>query len=67
MRKYERRETVAADRSLVDLHDRRDHLSIQLSLLADDDAIDPAVRSTMQRNLRLLDERIAKHRTPIGG
>ncbi|HKC02967.1 MAG TPA: hypothetical protein VKC17_06660 [Sphingomicrobium sp.] len=66
MRKYEHRETTAADRTLIDLRDQRDHLSIQLSLLDDGDVIDPGVRATMKRNLWLLDDRITKHRTPIG-
>lgn len=66
MRKYERRETTAADRTLVDLRDKRDHLSIQLSLLDDGDVIDPGVRATMKRNLWLLDDRITKYRAPIG-
>ena len=66
MRKYERRETVAADRTLADLRDQRDHLSIQISLLDDGDVIDPAIQATMKRNLWVLDDRIAKYRTSIG-
>jgi hypothetical protein len=61
-----RRDTVAVDRILVDLHDQRDHLSIQISLYEEGDVIDPAVISTMQNSLWVLDKRISKHRTPIG-
>ena len=67
MRKYEKRETTRADRSLNDLHDQRDHLSVQISLYKDGDVINPAVISTMTRNLWLLDDRITKYRAPIGG
>jgi len=66
MRKYERRETVAVDRVLIDLRDQRDHLRIEISLYQDRDVIDPAVISTMQNALALLDKRISQHRTMIG-
>jgi hypothetical protein len=65
MRKYEKRETTAADRTLIDLRDQRDHLSIQISIFEDGDVIDPAIRATMKRNLGLLDARIAKYQAPI--
>ena len=66
MRKYERRDMTRADRTLIDLRGQRDDLSIQISLYRDGDVINPAVFSTMQRDLRLLDDRIDKYRTPIG-
>lgn len=49
------------DRTLIDLRDERDHLSIQISLLKDGERTDPAVLFGLQRELELLDRRIAKH------
>ena len=60
MRKYERREKAQVDRVLLDLRDERDHLSIRISLLKDREPIDFAVLTVMQRNLALLDNRIAR-------
>lgn len=66
MRKYERRERAAVDRVLLDLHDERDHLSIRISLFRDRPLVDAAALSAMQRNLALLDNRIAKHSSSFG-
>jgi hypothetical protein len=55
MRKYE----TTTDRALVDLRSRRDYLSIEIKILQDGDAIDPAVLRTLQRNLGLVECRIA--------
>jgi len=55
MRKYE----TTTDRALVDLRSRRDDLSIEIKILQDGDAIDPAVLRTLQRNLGLVECRIA--------
>jgi hypothetical protein len=56
MRKYE---TVATDRILIDLRGVRDDLTIELRILEDGDVVDPAVLGTLQRNLGLVDRRIA--------
>jgi hypothetical protein len=49
------------DRSLIDLRDRRDQLSIEISLLRDRDQPDPDALSRMQRDLEFLDSRIDTH------
>ncbi len=56
MRVYE-----SMDRTLIDMRDERDHLSIQISLLKDSDRPDRAVLPGLRRNLELLDRRIANH------
>jgi len=56
MRKYE---TVATDRILIDLRGVRDDLTIELRILEDGDVVAPAVLGTLQRNLGLVDRRIA--------
>ena len=66
MRRYEKRDKAPVDRALVDLHDQRDHLSIQISLLKDADIVDSAALLAMQRNLSLLDNRISMHRASPG-
>ena len=66
MRRYEKREKAPVDRALVDLHDQRDHLSIQISLLKDGEVVDPAALIMMQRKLSLLDSRISTHRASPG-
>jgi hypothetical protein len=66
MRKYEKRDAVKSDRSLIDLHDQRDQLSIQISILRDGDVVDPAILATMQRDLGFLDARISRYQTPSG-
>ena len=60
MRKYERRQKAKVDRVLLDLRDERDHLSIRISLLNDREPVDVAELTAMQRNLALLDNRIAR-------
>ena len=60
MRKYERRQKAKVDRVLLDLRDERDHLSIRISLLTDREPVDVAELTAMQRNLALLDNRIAR-------
>jgi len=51
------------DRSLIDLRDRRDQLSVEISLLKDSEHPDPDVLYRLQRELQLLDLRIDKHPT----
>ena len=51
----------AMDRSLIDLRDRRDQLSIEINLLKDRDTPDPDAVSRMQRDLEFLDSRIETH------
>ena len=46
------------DRSLIDLRDRRDQLSIEISLLKDADRPDLDVLFRLQRDLQFLDSRI---------
>lgn len=64
MRYFEMPGRVNTDRALIDLRDARDELSIQISLLKDGDRIDPAVLSTLQYKLGLLEVRIAEHKAP---
>jgi len=53
------------DRSLIDLRDRRDQLSIEISLLKDADRPDLDVLFRLQRDLQFLDSRIdTKTRVP---
>jgi hypothetical protein len=53
------------DRSLIDLRDRRDQLSIEISLLKDADRPDLDVLFRLQRDLQFLDSRIdMKTRVP---
>ncbi len=49
------------DRTLIDLRDERDHLSIRISLLKDSDQPDPAALFRLQQDLEILDRRIDKH------
>jgi hypothetical protein len=49
------------DRSLIDLRDRRDQLSIEISLLKDADHPDADILLGLQRDLELLNRRIDKH------
>ena len=58
MRSYE-----PTDRALIDLRDRRTDLAIRISLLKDGDQPDQLLLSRLQRDLELLDRRIATHRT----
>lgn len=55
MRSYE-----PMDRTLIDLRDERDHLSIRISLLKDSDQPDQEVLFGLQRELEILDRRIEK-------
>ena len=57
MRAYE-----TTDRALIDLRDQRTDLAIRISLLKDSDQPDEIVLSRLQRQLELLDRRIATHR-----
>jgi hypothetical protein len=55
------------DRSLIDLRDRRDQLSIEISLLKCTGQPDPVAISRMQRDLEYMDSRIdtyTKRRRP---
>jgi hypothetical protein len=65
MRYFEMQGRVKTDRALIDLREARDDLSIQISLLNDGDRIDPAVLSTLQHKLGLLEIRIAQRKGPI--
>jgi hypothetical protein len=58
MRTYE-----PTDRALIDLRDRRTDLAIRISLLKDGDRPDKMVIFGLQRDLELLDRRIATHRS----
>lgn len=51
------------DRALIDLRDRRTDLAIRISLLKDGDKPDEQLLSRLQRDLELLDRRIATHRS----
>ena len=57
MRAYE-----PTDRVLIDLRDQRTDLAITISLLKDGDQPDTAELFRLQRDLELLDRRIATHR-----
>ena len=65
MRHFEMPGRVKTNRTLIDLREARDDLSIQISLLKDGDRIDPAVLSTLRYKLGLLEIRIAEHKGPI--
>ena len=58
MRAYE-----STDRALIDLRDQRTDLAVRISLLKDGDKPDQIELSRLQRDLDLLDRRIATHRT----
>ena len=58
MRAYE-----STDRALIDLRDQRTDLAVRISLLKDGDRPDQVELSRLQRDLDLLDRRIATHRT----
>jgi len=57
MRAYE-----PTDRVLIDLRDQRTDLAIRISLLKDSDQPDRTELFGLQRDLELLDRRIATHR-----
>jgi hypothetical protein len=57
MRAYE-----PTDRVLIDLRDQRTDLAIRISLLKDSDHPDSTELFGLQRDLELLDRRIATHR-----
>jgi hypothetical protein len=65
MRYFETPGPVETDRTLIDLRDARDDLSIKISILASGDRIDPAEMGTLKRNLDIMDQRIARHTKPI--
>ena len=58
MRTYE-----PTDRALIDLRDRRTDLSIRISLLKDSEQPDKVAIFGLQRDLELLDRRIATYRS----
>jgi hypothetical protein len=58
MRKYDYQ---SMDRSLIDLRDRRDQLSIEINLLKDKDQPDLDAVSRMRLELEFLDSRIDTH------
>ena len=57
------RTSQTTDRALIDLRDRRTDLAIRISLLKDGDKPDEQLLSRLQRDLELLDRRIATHRS----
>jgi hypothetical protein len=57
------RTSETTDRALIDLRDRRTDLAIRISLLKDGDQPDQLLLSRLQRDLELLDRRIATHRS----
>jgi len=57
------RTSETTDRALIDLRDRRTDLAIRISLLKDGDQPDQLLLSRLQRELELLDRRIATHRS----
>ena len=61
MRAYE-----PTDRVLIDLRDQRTDLAIRISLLKDRDQPDATELFGLQRDLELLDRRIAAHRSVPG-
>lgn len=50
-------------RALIDLRDQRTDLAIRISLLKDGNRPDQFLLSRLQRDLELLDRRIATHRS----
>lgn len=58
MRSYE-----PTDRALIDLRDKRIDLAIRISLLKDGEEPDQPLLIRLQRDLELLDRRIATHRS----
>jgi hypothetical protein len=54
-------EQQPTDRALIDLRDERDHLRIQLSLMKDSQRPTAADIVELQRQLELVDRRIANH------
>ena len=57
------RTSETTDRALIDLRDQRADLAIRISLLKDVDQPDQLLLSRLQRDLELLDRRIATHRS----
>lgn len=57
------RTSQSTDRALIDLRDQRTDMSIRISLLKDSDRPDEQLLSRLQRDLELLDRRIASHRS----
>lgn len=57
------RTSETTDRALIDLRDQRTDLAIRISLLKDSDQPDLLLLSRLQRDLELLDRRIATHRS----
>jgi len=57
------RTSETTDRALIDLRDQRTDLAIRISLLKDVDQPDQLLLSRLQRDLELLDRRIATHRS----
>jgi hypothetical protein len=57
------RTSETTDRALIDLRDQRTDLAIRISLLKDSDQPDLLLLSQLQRDLELLDRRIATHRS----
>jgi chorismate mutase len=55
-------EQQSSDRALIDMRDERDHLSVQLSLLKDTQRSSPAEISRVQRELNVLERRIASYK-----
>lgn len=57
------RTSETTDRALIDLRDQRTDLAIRISLLKDVDQPEQLLLSRLQRDLELLDRRIATHRS----
>lgn len=53
----------STDRVLIDLRDQRTDLAIRVSLLKDSDQPDPILLSRLQRDLEILDRRLATYRS----
>lgn len=55
-------ESHSTDRALIDLRDKRTDLSIRISILKDGDNPNLGEVVGLERQLELLDQRIARHR-----
>ena len=54
------------DRALIDLRDERTDMAIRVSLLKNSEQPDEQLLFRMQRDLELLDRRIATYKSPRG-
>lgn len=58
-------ESHSTDRALIDLRDKRTDLSIRISILKDGDNPNLGEVVGLERQLELLDQRIARHRPDV--